>query len=126
MSAKSIAEQRTVIYDTLVNCQIGNVEKYSRADPIPPVTVINGPRIDFPDNSFVGIAEWAIWLMGTRTAPAAALETLDESLTKVLLAFSHGVGIGVVIQRVENVVRTSEGVPLPGFTITIAAAVPNC
>ncbi len=126
MSAKLIADQREAIYQALMTCDIGNVDKYSRTDPIPPGTMINGPRIEFPDNSFVGVAEWSIWMLQTRTAPAASGAKLDVDLTKVLLAFSHGIGCGLVIQRVENVVRTIEGIPLPGFTITVAAAVPNC
>lgn len=126
MSAKGIADQRTAIYDALVALNIGNVDKYSRKDPIPPGVMINGPRIDFPDNSHVGLCEWSIWLMGVRTAPADSLQKLDDDLTAVLLALSNGLSMGLVLQRVENSIRNADGIPLPGFTIVATAAVPNC
>lgn len=120
------AEQRTAIYDALVTLDIGNVEKYGKQDPIPPVTVIHDPRIDFPDNSYVGMVEWSIWMLATRKAPAANGSELDVNMPRVLAALSHGLNIGYVLRRVENYVRTIEGYPLPGYTIVGVCPLPNC
>lgn len=122
----AFAEQRTAIYDALVAVNIGKVEKYGIQDPIPPVTMINDPRIDFPDNSFVGMVEWSIWMLATRKAPASNGSELDVNLPKVLAALSHGLNIGYVLRRVENYVRTIEGYPLPGYTIVGVCPLPNC
>lgn len=125
-SSKSLPDQRTAIYDALVACDLGTVEKYPRQDPVPPVTMINDPRIDFPDNSYVGLVEWSIWMLAPRKSQSVTSEELDINLPKVLAAFSHGIGIGFVIERVENVVRTIEGYPLQGYTIVGSAALANC
>ena len=126
MSSLSLADQRTAIYDALVSCGIGNVDKYARKDPIPPATMIVDPRIEFPDNSALGIVEWPVWMLAPRQAPAAVGDALDANLAKVLLAFSHGMRFGFVLRRVENIVRTIEGYPLPGYTIIGAAPLANC
>lgn len=124
--AATLADQRTAIYDALVACDIGAVDKYARKDPIPPATMIVDPRIEFPDNSFVGLVEWPIWMLAQRQAPSAVGDTLDSNLAAVLLALSHGLRIGYVLRRVENIVRTIEGYPLPGYTIIGAAPLANC
>lgn len=125
-NAKTIPEQRTAIYDALIACDIGTVEKYPRQDPVPPVTMINDPRLNFPDNSFIGSVEWTIWMIAPRMTLPAISEELDERMPKVLLALSHGIKIGFVLDRVENYVRTIEGVPFRGYTIYGSAALANC
>jgi len=122
----TLAVQRTRLYDALVACDIGTVDKYARKDPIPPATMIVDPRIDFADNSILGQVEWSIWMLASRQAPAATGDALDVNLPKVLLSLSHGLGMGYVLRRVENVVRTIEGYPLPGYTIIGAAPLANC
>jgi hypothetical protein len=124
--AVNLPTQREAIYQTLIGLQIGAVEKYNRKDPVPPVTMVTDPRIDFPDNSYVGRVEWSIWMLGSRKSPDAIGENLDVAMPKVLAALSNGINIGFVLQRVENVVRTIEGYPLPGYTIYGTCSLPNC
>lgn len=125
-NAKTIPEQRQAIYDALIAADIGTVEKYPRQDPVPPVTMINDPRIVFPDNSFVGAVDWSIWMMAPRKVIPAVSEELDIRMPKVLLALSHGIRIGFVLDRVENYVRNVEGLSFPGYTIYGSAALANC
>lgn len=122
----AFADQRTAIYNTLIALDIGAVEKYGRQDPIPPVTMIPDPRIDFPDNSFVGMTEWSIWMLASRKAPSANGSELDINLPRVLSALRNGLNIGYVLRRVENYVRTIEGYPLQGYTIIGVCPLPNC
>lgn len=124
--AVDFASQRAAIYAALDALDIGAVEKYGRPDPIPPVTMIPDPRIDFPDNSFVGMVEWSVWMLAPRKAPVATGSELDVNLPLVLKAFSHGMNIGYVLRRVDNFVRTIEGYPLPGYTIVGVCPLPNC
>lgn len=124
-NAVSLADQRTAIF-TAVEAFFPAVEKYPRKDPIPPVIMIEDPRIDFPDNSFVGMVEWTINMYNVRKAPASVSEDFDVTLPKLLLALSHGVKIGYRLTRVENRIMTVEGLPLPGYSIFGVAALPNC
>lgn len=126
MSAVTLDSQRTALYDILVALDIGQVDKYPRSDPIPPVTMITDPRIEFPDNSILGIVEWSIWMLAERKAPAAVSGSLDIDMPAILLALSKGAGIGYVLRRVESTVRTIEGYTLPGYNIIGTAPLPNC
>lgn len=126
MNALGIPEQRTALHDCIVANTETTVEKYPRKDPVPPVIMIGDPRIDFPENSMVGIVQWAVQMFATRQAPAAVSAGFDVELPKLLLALSHGLGMGFKLLRVENQVVPIEGYPLPGYTIIGSAPLANC
>lgn len=126
-NAVSLADQRTALFDAIRAVpDVPNVEKYLRKDPIPPVIVIDDPRIDFPDNSYVGLVEWTINMYAVRKAQPSVSEDFDTALPALLMALSHGVKIGYRLLRVDNRIMTVEGYPLPGYSIIGAAALPNC
>lgn len=129
MSNPPLPQQRQNLHTTLVSVLEPlkiKVEMYPRDDPIPPVAMIIDPRITFPDNSKVGIVEWSTRLYEVRKASADVSRDFDAVLGDVLLVLGKGMGMGYVLDRVENVILNDMGYPLPGYVIIGHVILANC
>jgi hypothetical protein len=129
MSQPSLTEQRQRLYDCVhgvLNPQRIVVEKYPRDDPIPPVAMIINPRITFPDNSKLGIVEWSIRLYEVRKANQDVAKDFDELLPQLLLPLGKGMGMGYVLDRVENAIMNEMGYTLPGYIVIGNVPLANC
>jgi hypothetical protein len=125
----ALPEQRQKLYDCiqpLLAPHKINAEMYPRDDPIPPVAMIIDPRIVFPDNSKVGMVEWSIRLYEVRKSAAGVSFDFDALLGELLLPLGKGMGMGYVLNRVENQIMTEMGYQLPGYVIIGNCPLANC
>jgi hypothetical protein len=129
MSNPSLPEQRQKIADLLASVLTPikiKVEMYPRDDPVPPVVMIIDPRIIFPDHSKVGIVEWSVRLYQVRKASSDVSKDFDAILGDLLLPLGKGMGMGYVLDRVENAILNDMGYPLPGYVIIGNVPLANC
>lgn len=102
------------------------VIEFPENDPVPPKAMIMNPRIDFPQNSAVGVVEWTLRLYQTREVPKATASKFDVDLAGLLLRLRKGCGMGYVLQRVDPQILTDIGVPLPGYIVIGNCPLANC
>jgi hypothetical protein len=129
VSNPPLPEQRQKLHDCIkpiLESHKINVEKYPRDDPIPPVAMIIDPRMIFPDNSKVALVEWSIRLYEVRKAPSGVSFDFDAIIGDLLLPLGKGMGMGYVLNRVENTILTDAGYQLPGYVIIGNCPLANC
>lgn len=129
MTNPTLPEQRQRLHQALAGVfdplEI-NVLLYHRDDVIPPAVTILNPRIVFPQNSAVGMVEWSVRIYEVRKASSGVAKDFDEILGTTLLALAKGLGMGFVLNRVENAILNDIGYPLPGYVIVSTCPLANC
>jgi hypothetical protein len=129
MTQPDLPQQRQKLYDCIkpvLEPHRINVEIYPRDDPVPPVAMIIDPRIVFPENSILGMVEWSIRLYEVRKSPSGVSTDFDALLGQLLLPLGKGLGMGFVLNRVENAILNDMGYQLPGYVIVGTCPLANC